>query len=138
MFPGTFAIRWYWLRRMFGIVKSRSIVRAIEEKRLDSQGEERELTVLFSDIRGFTAYSSTHPAHEVVALLNDYFKEMVPIVERHGGTIDKFIGDGLMVLFGAPDPLTDHAASAVRAAVEMVRACMNAGLIGKNGSNSTT
>lgn len=121
VFPTTFAIRWWWLRRMFGIVKSRAIVKAIESKKLDSQGEARELTVLFSDIRGFTAYSANKPPHQVVALLNEYFSVMVPIVERHGGTIDKFIGDGLMVLFGAPDPLPDHATRAVSAAVEMIR-----------------
>jgi adenylate cyclase len=118
----TFLLRWRLLRRMFGVVKSEAVVRALEDDpgHLHRMGEERELTVMFSDIRGFTAFSEGRGPREIVALLNAYFGAVVPIVEAHGGVIDKYIGDGLMVLFGAPEDQPDHACRAVRAAVEMV------------------
>ena len=119
----TFAFRWRELRRMFGVVKSAAVVRALEAdpSRLDPGGEEREATVLFADIRGFTRFSEGRPPREVVALLNAYFSAVIPVVEAEGGTIDKFIGDGLMVLFGVPISLADHAPRGVRAGVAMVR-----------------
>src|SRR5439155_3715918 len=89
--------------------------------RLDPGGDKVEVTVLFADIRSFTDFSERHEAHEVVAMLNAYFTAVVPLIEAEGGTIDKFIGDGLMVLFNAPAPCPDHALHAVRAGVAMVR-----------------
>jgi adenylate cyclase len=77
-------------------------------------------TVLFSDIRRFTSHAETLTPQEVVEMLNEYFGEMAAIAERHGGAIDKFIGDALMVVFGAPIARDAAAASAVQAAVEMV------------------
>ncbi len=82
-------------------------------------GKRKELTVLFSDIAGFSTLSEKLEPEETQALLNDYFEEMTQIVFRHGGTIDKFIGDGLMVLWGDPLPGEDHALQAVNCAVEM-------------------
>jgi adenylate cyclase len=82
-------------------------------------GERRQVTVLFSDIRGFTQMSETMPAEEVVILLNDYFSEMVEAVFAEGGTVDKYIGDGLMALFGAPVSQLDHADRATKAALRM-------------------
>jgi adenylate cyclase len=122
-YVSTFLIRWWWLRGVMSAAKSRAIVRALEADpgQLDLKGENRLITVLFADIRGFTSFSDRHEPHEVVALLNAYFSAIVPIIERHGGTIDKYIGDGVMVLFGAPVAQPDHAARAVRAAVAMVR-----------------
>ena len=73
------------------------------------RGEERIITVLFADIRGFTAYSHGHTPREIIALLNAYFGAVVPILEDQGGTIDKYIGDGVMVIFGAPGDQPDHA-----------------------------
>ena len=121
-YGATFALRWRWLRRMFGTVKGEAIARVLENDpgHLLLRGEERIITVLFADIRGFTAYSHGHTPREIIALLNAYFGAVVPILEDQGGTIDKYIGDGVMVIFGAPGDQPDHAPRAVRAAVRMV------------------
>ncbi len=85
-------------------------------------GQRREMTVLFSDIRGFTTVSERGQPEEIVALLNEYFTRMVDIVFRHKGTLDKFVGDMVMALFGAPLDDPDHADHAVEAALEMIEA----------------
>jgi adenylate cyclase len=82
----------------------------------------KELSILFSDIKGFTHHSSRLSAARVRDLLNQYFERMIEIVFRHGGTLDKFIGDGLMVFFGDPESQPDHAERSVRAALEMQQA----------------
>ena len=86
---------------------------------LSRQGESREVTLLFSDIRGFTTLSESRPPQEVVDLLNRYFTKQVAVVFRHGGTLDKFIGDCIMAVWGAPIDDADHARHAVDAALEM-------------------
>ena len=84
-------------------------------------GNRREMTVLFSDIRGFTAVTERGDPEALVAQLNEYFTAMVDIVFRHHGTLDKFVGDMVMALFSAPMDDRDHAEHAVRTAVEMVQ-----------------
>lgn len=83
-------------------------------------GDEVEVTVLFADIRNFTALSEKHMPAEVVTMLNQYFTEMVRAITQHGGTVNKFIGDAIMAVFGAPRKLENHAVSAVLAAREML------------------
>ena len=84
------------------------------------EGERKEVTVLFSDIRGYTTLTENLGAQEVVSLLNQYFETMVEAVFNHEGTLDKFIGDALMAVFGAPLTLTEnHAWKAVQAALDM-------------------
>lgn len=87
--------------------------------RVEKGGIEREATILFADIRGFTTLSENTAADEIVQMLNEYFEIMVDVVFRLQGTVDKFIGDEIMVLWGAPIPHPDAPARAVRAAIEM-------------------
>jgi adenylate cyclase len=84
-------------------------------------GERRELTILFSDIRGFTSISEASEPEEVVEMLNEYLTRMVEILLAHGGTLDKFIGDAVMGFWNAPAIDPDHARHAVACAVEMVQ-----------------
>jgi adenylate cyclase len=85
-------------------------------------GEKRRVAVLFSDLRGFTALSEAMRPDEMAALLSEYFTEMVECVFRHGGTLDKFIGDAVMAQWGAPIGEPDDPDRAVRAAIDMVTA----------------
>ena len=124
LFAVVFTMRWRWIRRTLGMIKSEAIASALEADpaKLNLRGEQRVITVLFSDIRAFTTYSESHTPRETVTLLNEYFSVVVPILEQHGGTVNQYVGDGLMVIFGAPRSSPDHARSAVRAAVAMVSA----------------
>jgi adenylate cyclase len=84
-----------------------------------SVGEERQVAILFSDIRGFTAFSEAHLPYDVIHVLNRYFNRVGSIINRHGGQIDNFMGDGIMALFGTDDA-PDATLRAVRAGVEML------------------
>ncbi len=83
-------------------------------------GQRREMTVLFSDIRGFTTFSEQGQPEEIVQQLNEYFSRMVHVLFEHRGTLDKFVGDAVMALFGAPVADPDHAEHAVQAALAML------------------
>ena len=85
----------------------------------DLGGSRREMTVLFSDLRGFTSFSEGRPPEEVIEQLNEYFAAMVEVVFAHRGTVDKFVGDMIMALFGAPLEDAQHADHAVRCALAM-------------------
>lgn len=84
-------------------------------------GERKDVTILFSDIRGYTTLTENLGAQEVVTLLNQYFETMVEAVFNYKGTLDKFIGDALMAVFGAPLPLSNHPWMAVKSALDMRR-----------------
>ena len=84
-------------------------------------GQRREMTVLFSDIRGFTSVSEKGQPEDIVHILNEYFTRMVEIVFHHKGTVDKFVGDMVMALFGAPLDDPEHAEHAVEAALDMLQ-----------------
>lgn len=86
---------------------------------LEAGGKDQEVTILFSDIRSFTTLSEKLTAGEVVTLLNDYLSRMTDIIFSNNGTIDKFIGDAIMTLFGAPLKNDDDAYRAIRTALEM-------------------
>ena len=94
-------------------------------------GELRETTMLFADIRGFTAMSEEYSPHDVVDMLNEYFELMVEIVFRHEGTLDKLVGDEIMALFGSPVAHADDPVRAVRAALEMQSALKKFNLVRK-------
>jgi adenylate cyclase len=104
----------YISRQMLELITSKGELPALN-------GERRRITVLFSDIRGFTAMAEGMRPEEVVELLSEYFSRMVDVILRNQGTIDKFLGDGMMVIFGAPldDPHQEE--HAVRTALEMQR-----------------
>jgi adenylate cyclase len=90
--------------------------------KLEKGGEQREVTILISDIRGFTAMSETKPPSEIVAMLNEYFEVMVEILFAKNGTLDKYVGDEIMALFGAPVAMPDAPLAAVQCALDMQKA----------------
>ncbi|HXJ42670.1 MAG TPA: adenylate/guanylate cyclase domain-containing protein, partial [Bryobacteraceae bacterium] len=85
-------------------------------------GDRRRISVLFCDLRGFSTISENLPPESVVRLLNDYFETMVDVIFRNRGTLDKFIGDGIMVIFGAPEDDPYQEEHALRTAIEMQHA----------------
>ncbi|PKA24861.1 adenylate/guanylate cyclase domain-containing protein [Leptospira meyeri] len=87
---------------------------------LEPGGENKEVTILFSDIRSFTKFSENRSAEEVVQILNEYLSRMTDVIFRFNGTIDKFIGDAIMTIFGAPFKQDDDALRAVKSAVAMI------------------
>jgi adenylate cyclase len=113
------------LRRTFEAYFPPAVVRKImlNPSLVTAAGQKKELTILFSDIKSFTTHSSTLTPDEIQKLLNEYFDSMVEIVFKYEGTVDKFIGDGLMVFFGDPEPQPDHAVRCVKAAIEMQQKC---------------
>ncbi|MEA2059902.1 MAG: adenylate/guanylate cyclase domain-containing protein [Thermodesulfobacteriota bacterium] len=110
------------LRKAFSSYVAPEVVNTITRnyESLKLGGEKKILSVLFSDIRNFTAISENMPAEALVQFLNDYFKEMTTIVYNHRGTLDKYIGDAIMVIFGAPVSMENHADQACFTALEMV------------------
>ena len=110
------------MRRLFGQYVSKDVYEQLVANPALARlgGQRREMTVLFSDIRGFTTVTEQGQPEDIVGMLNEYFTRMVEIVFRHHGTLDKFVGDMVMALFGAPLDDPAHADHAVEAALDMV------------------
>ncbi len=111
------------VKKLFGRYVSKDVYEQLmaHPDRAELGGKRREMSVLFSDIRGFTTVTEKGDAEALVAQLNEYFSRMVEIVFRHKGTVDKFVGDMVMALYGAPVDDPDHAEHAVATAIDMVR-----------------
>ena len=109
------------LRQTFGRYLNHDVVASLMEtpENLKLGGKRQEITILTSDLRGFTALSEHLAPEAVVRVLNLYYQEMLDAIAQYGGTIDKFLGDGMLVLFGAPTPYPDHPERAVACAIAM-------------------
>lgn len=112
------------IKKTFEHYLSPQVIQVLLEhpEQLKLGGERKVLTVLFSDIRDFTPKSERLPPEKVVQLLNDYFTAMTEIIFKYEGTVDKFMGDAIMAIFGAPLPQEDHAQRACFTALEMIQA----------------
>ncbi len=93
-----------------------------QEGKLKPGGQKSQVTILLSDLRGFTRVSTGLPAEAVVEMLNDYFSALVEVIFQHDGTVDKFMGDAILAVFGSPEIDPDHAMKAVKAAIGMQEA----------------
>lgn len=100
-----------------------------------TQSSERELTIMFTDIVGFTAISEHMSAAESADFLNHHFQILSRIVEKHGGTVDKFMGDGMLAFWGAPEPFEGHAEGACKAALEIASAIHKDNALGHSGTS---
>lgn len=111
------------LKKYFSLYVAREVVDEIlaHPEKIKLGGEVKNLTILFSDIRGFTEISETMEARNLVDLLNKYLTSMAKIILENRGVVDKFIGDAIMAFWGAPLPLENHAEAAVRTALLMSR-----------------
>lgn len=110
------------VKSLFSKFHGSSVAEDLINKDIGVGGQTKEVVVFFSDIRGFTAFSEKRSPEEVVEMLNEYFGVMVKIINSHGGVVDKFIGDAIMAVWGAPKSSDRDAHQAVRACLEMRRA----------------
>jgi adenylate cyclase len=99
-----------------------TLLQMAQEGKLKPGGQKSQVTILLSDLRGFTRVSAGLPAETVVEMLNDYFSALVDVIFQHDGTVDKFMGDAILAVFGSPEVDADHAIKAVRAAIGMQEA----------------
>ena len=107
------------LREAFSAYVDPGLAERILREGSELEGQDRQISILFLDIREFTAFSEAARPRDVMALLNEFWELVVPILLRWGGHANKFIGDGVMGVFGAPDDLPDHALAATSAALEI-------------------
>jgi sigma-B regulation protein RsbU (phosphoserine phosphatase) len=113
-----------YIRQTFGSYLSDDVVTEILESPdgVKLGGEMRNISILVSDLRGFTPLAESLEPSKVIEILNRYFERMTDVILRHNGTIDEFTGDGILVFFGAPKPLKDHEMVSVACALEMRKA----------------
>jgi adenylate cyclase len=109
------------IRQAFGTYLDQEVAEHILSEGFSERGEVVEVSILFCDVKDFTRFAEGARASEVVACLNVLFEVVVPVISAQGGHVDKFEGDGLMAVFGAPQSFDDHADRAVRAAIEIDR-----------------
>jgi adenylate cyclase len=116
-----------FIRRIFGRYSSDEVVSGLLESSqgLELGGEERQVTILMCDLRGFSALEEGYPPAVIVKVLNNYLGAMVEVIARHQGTIDEFMGDAVLVVFGAPVLRPDDARRACACAIEMQRALLS-------------
>lgn len=107
------------IKETFGTYVDPEVAEHVLEEGTDLAGEQVEVTVMFIDIRDFTGFAESTPAPEVVSAINSLFELIVPVIHEHGGRVDKFVGDGLLAVFGAPRRQDDHADKALAAALEI-------------------
>jgi adenylate cyclase len=110
------------IREAFGTYVDREVAELILREGTALEGEEVEVTLMFIDIRNFTGIAERSSAPEVVATINRLFERAVPIIHAHGGHVDKYVGDGLLAVFGAPRRQEDHADEALGAGLEIAAA----------------
>jgi len=111
------------MQNVFGMYVDPVVVESIMNNTLslDQKGKVQEVSVLFSDIRGYTTLSEKQAPHQVISFLNEYFTAMTEVILGYGGMVDKYIGDSIMCLFGAPVFQEDHRQNALDCAVEMLQ-----------------
>ncbi len=109
------------IRGVLNKVVSKEIAAEILDNKIELGGEERFMTVLFSDIRGFTKMTEKMPPRQVIEIMNAYFSSMCEIIDTHQGVVDKFVGDEIMALYGAPLQRADHAKNAILTAQLMLK-----------------
>lgn len=107
------------LHDAIGVFVDPTLADRVLDEGTDLHGQEVDVSILFLDVRGFTGFAEAAPADAVVAALNDLYEVVVPVVTECGGHANRFLGDGLLAVFGAPEQHVDHAARAVRAACEI-------------------
>jgi adenylate cyclase len=115
------------IKKMFGRYLSTEVMNSLLEdpSALELGGERRKVTIMLTDLRGFTALCERFKAEQVVQMLNSYFEVMVDVVLQYNGTINEIIGDSLLVIFGAPQEMSDRAQQAIACAIEMQNAMAN-------------
>jgi len=108
------------IRDAFGTYLDKDVAGFILSGSFPEGGVEVDVTIMFCDVPGFTSFAEGASANEVVSSLNALFELLVPVIDRHGGHVDKFIGDGLLAVFGAPEGFADHADRALAAGLEIL------------------
>lgn len=113
-----------FIRSVFGRYLTDEVAETLLEspEALSMGGERREVSILLADLRGFTSFAARRDPQDVMRVVNNFLSKMTEVIIAHGGTIDEFIGDAILALFGAPRPLEDHAQRAVACAAAMQQA----------------